>query len=167
MSSVKELEAKRDQLLVAQAKVSDKFNELLNKKDGLKDSSKLVIKNLTAAIAVAQKPGYFEYYKPPSEVKSIEKTGELKKLTSQIRRYQKEIDQVNSEITVARPKPRPPPPATVSGFDQWFNNYGRPKPSPHGYLTVVKEDPKIYGGTGHHAGFKTQAKMMKKGRLTR
>jgi hypothetical protein len=43
MSSVKELEAKRDQLLVAQAKVSDKFNELLNKKDGLKDSSKLVM----------------------------------------------------------------------------------------------------------------------------
>ena len=95
------------------------------------------------------------------------KTGELKKLTAQIRRYQGQIDQVNSEITLARPKAPPPPPATVSSFEQWFNNYGKPKPSPQGFLTVVQDDPKIYGGTSHHAGFKTQAKMMRRGRLTR
>jgi len=41
--SVKELEAKRDQLLASQAEVADKFNGLLNKKNGLKESSHLTM----------------------------------------------------------------------------------------------------------------------------
>ena len=74
---------------------------------------------------------------------------------------------MNHEIEQARPKPVVPLPATVSNFNQWFSTYGQPKPSPHGFMSSFQEDPKIYGGTGHHSGFKTQARMMRKGRLTR
>ncbi|GMH77421.1 hypothetical protein TL16_g07400 [Triparma laevis f. inornata] len=166
--SVKELEAKRDQMLALQRDVSKKFNAVLTKKGGLNDTSFMVKKNLQAAIAVAQQPGFFEYYQPSAEVKAVESTNELKKLTQKIKRMQKEIDQVNSEIVVARPKKSdPPPPAIVSGFDQWFNNYGKPKPSPHGFMSQFQEDPKIYGGTGHHSGFRTRARMMRKGTITR
>ena len=94
--SVVELELKRDQLLSNQRTVSDKFNEVLTKKGGLNDSSTMVRKNLLAAIAVAQQPGFFEYYKVPDEVKTIEVQNELKKLTMQIKRVQKEIDQVRA-----------------------------------------------------------------------
>ena len=74
---------------------------------------------------------------------------------------------MNSSIVVARPVVRPPPPASVSSFDQWFSNYGRPSPGPHGLQSRFQEDPKIYGGTGHHKGFRTQARMMRKGTITR
>ncbi len=166
-SKVKELEAKRDQLLFRQRAVSDKFNSVLTKKGGLNDTSTLVRKNLGAAIAVAQQPGFFEYYKVSDEVKGVEKQNELKKLTQQIKRFQKQIDQVNSEIEVARPKVSPPPAPSISSFQQWFSTYGKPKPSPHGFMSKFQEDPKIYGGTSHHAGFRTQGRMMCKGRLTR
>ena len=71
---------------------------ILRSQGGLNDTSRLVKKNLQAAIAVAQQPGFFEYYKVSEEVKKIEKMDELKKLTKKIKRFQKEIDQVNSEI---------------------------------------------------------------------
>ena len=101
------------------------------------------------------------------EVKKIESNNALKKLTQQIKRFQKEIDQVNSEINVQQPKARVPVTPNVSSFQQWFSTYGNPKPSPHGFLSTVQSDPKIYGGTVHHSGFRTQAKMLRKGRLTR
>ena len=88
---MKELEAKRDQLLALQRDVSNQFNALLTKKGGLNDTSRMVKKNLQAAIAVAQQPGFFEYYAVSDEVKGIEKTNELKKLTQQIKRFQKEV----------------------------------------------------------------------------
>ena len=55
-------------------------------------------KNLAAAIAVSQKPGYFEYYKRNDECVNVEKHDEFKKLTRQIKRLQRDIDQVNHEI---------------------------------------------------------------------
>ena len=94
MSKKLELEKKRDQLLSSQTEISTKFNTLLTGKGGLNDTSFLVKKNLVAAIAVAQQPGFFEYYTPSDEVKGVERQGELKKLTMQIQRFQKEIDQV-------------------------------------------------------------------------
>lgn len=44
--SVKELEAKRDQMLALQRDVSKKFNAVLTKKGGLNDTSFMVKKNL-------------------------------------------------------------------------------------------------------------------------
>jgi hypothetical protein len=166
-SKILALEAKRDQLLANQAAVSDAFNGVLTKAGGLNDNSRMVRKNLQAAIAVAQQPGFFEYYKVSDEVTKAEKNNELKKLAQQIKRFQKEIDQVNSEIAVSGPKSSNPVVPNVSSFQQWFNNYGTPKPSPHGFMSSFQNDPKIYGGTMHHSGFRTQGKMMRKGRLTR
>jgi len=67
------LELQRDQLLANQKVVSDKFNSVLTKKGGLNDTSQQVCRNLQAAIAVAQQPGFFEYYKVSDEVKNTEK----------------------------------------------------------------------------------------------
>ena len=55
---------------------------------------------------------------------------------------------------------------SVGSLDQWFQSYGRPKPSPDGIMTTFQKDKKIYGGTAHHRAFKTQAMTMKKGRGT-
>ncbi|GMI26565.1 hypothetical protein TeGR_g11946 [Tetraparma gracilis] len=166
-AKVNALEAKRDQLLASQAQVSDQANAILTKKGGLNESSRMVRKNLQAAIAVAQQPGFFEYYQVNDECKSAEKQNELKKLTQNIKRFQKEIDQVNSEIAANQPKKSVPLAPNVSSFQQWFSQYGTPKPSPHGILTQIQDDPKIYGGTSHHAGFRTLSKQMRKGRCTR
>ncbi|GMI50353.1 hypothetical protein ScalyP_jg3206 [Parmales sp. scaly parma] len=165
--SISALELQRDQLLESQKVVSDKFNNILTKKGGLNETSTLVCRNLQAAIAVAQQPGFFEYHEVSDEAKSVVKQSELKKLTKQIQRIQKEIDIVNSEIRATRPKPQVVPPPTINGFAGWFRQYGEPKPAPMHFMSEFNNDPKIYGGTNHHAGFKTQSIQMRKGHLTR
>jgi hypothetical protein len=55
--------------LKEQKLLSDQMNELLTKNGGLNEGSKLVVKNLNAAIAVSKRPGYFHYYSPPDELK--------------------------------------------------------------------------------------------------
>jgi len=161
------LELQRDQLLNDQKVISDKFNSILTRSGGLNDTSNLVCRNLQAAIAVAQQPGFFEYYKVSEEVTSTVKQNELKKLTKQIKRIQKEIDIVNNEIAAARPKPQVVPPPTINSFSAWFREFGEPKPAPVHFMSEFSDNPKIYGGTNHHSGFKTMSRQMRKGHLTR
>lgn len=52
---------------------------------------------------------------------------------------------------------------SLTGLDQWFQQYGRPKAPPPGFLTTFENDKKIYGGTAHHRAYRTQARTMKRG----
>ena len=173
------LETKRDALLKTQQTVSLKFNRLLTRKEGLNDTSFQVRKNLTAAICVSKQPGFFEYYKVSSENTDVEKSNLLGKMTKEIKTLQLALDSVNHEIEVQNSKTAKTQKKNlkdvaanaeknIGSFQQWFTTYGDPAGiPPDGWRSSFTEDPKIYGGTGHHAGFKTQAKVMRRGRLTR
>lgn len=53
------------------------------------------------------------------------------------------------------------------GVDAWFHTFGRPKPYPNGLTTEFAPSSKIYGGTQHHAAFKSLSTSMRRGRATR
>ncbi|CAE7545988.1 unnamed protein product [Symbiodinium microadriaticum] len=159
------------QKLNEQKALSDRMNELLTKKGGLNDNSKNVRKNLSAAIAVAKQPGYFEYYETPSEVREIEDSKILSSLVKSLGKVHREIDQINSEIAHHHQKGPEPPKAesSLTSMSQWFETYGRPENTHclEERMTTFQPSPKIYGGTNHHRAFKTQASNMKKGRVTK
>merc|ERR1711991_573804 len=45
------------------------------------ESQRLRVKNIDSAIVASRRPGYFELYEHPSEIKSIETKNELRQLT--------------------------------------------------------------------------------------
>lgn len=49
----------------------------------------------------------------------------------------------------------------------WHRTFGKPKPYPSGLTTEFAGSGKIYGGTPHHAAFRSLATTMKPGRATR
>mmetsp|Transcript_23021 Transcript_23021/g.23666 ORF Transcript_23021/g.23666 Transcript_23021/m.23666 type:complete len:178 (+) Transcript_23021:39-572(+) len=153
--------------------LSDRMNDILTKNGGLNDSSKIIRKNLAAAIAVSKQPGYFEYYQPPSEIKDIEDTKVLNSLVRSLNKVHRELEQINNEISHhhehsslnEQPKTEP----NVGSLSQWFETYGRPENTAclEERMTYFQSSPKIYGGTNHHRAFKSQASTMKKGRITK
>lgn len=176
------------QKIKEQKDLSDRMNDLLTKHGGLNESSRLARKNLQAAIAVAKQPGeqflvsalissfeppnppgFFEYYQPPEEIRATEEGKVLNQLARNIHKVHCELEQIDSEIHKARTAPPAPADIPLSSLSQWFDVYGRPKHGDDGQdlLTTFSPSPKIYGGTAHHRSFKTQASIMRKGRLTR
>lgn len=121
---------------------------------------------------MSKRPGFFEYYQPSEEVKRVYATNECNNLVRKIARSQKELDVIDAEIQQRADTKNSSQEAarafqpSVGNLEQWFQSYGRPKPCPEGLLTTFQKDKKIYGGTGHHRAFKTQAMTMKKGRGT-
>ena len=104
-------------------------------------------------------------------MKRVYQTNECNNLVRKIARTQKELDVIDQEIqqradAKIAPAERSGFTPNVANLEQWFQSYGRPKPCPEGLLTTFQKDKKIYGGTGHHRAFKTQAMTMKKGRGT-
>uniref|UniRef100_A0A7S2UW48 Uncharacterized protein n=1 Tax=Fibrocapsa japonica TaxID=94617 RepID=A0A7S2UW48_9STRA len=150
--------------LAQQKNLSDEFNEILTREGGLNEVSRQACKNLEAAVAVAQRPGYFEYYQAPAEVQRIIAADDLKLLTNKINQIQRELDQIDSEIEQLSKQhysQRNPP--QVNNLGQWFAVYGTPKPPPNGTLSVFEPSDKVYGGTQHHRAFKSQSRSLKKG----
>jgi hypothetical protein len=178
------------QKIKEQKELSDAMNETLTKHGGLNENSKMTRKSLQAAIAVAKQPGlfrmshfdaltclpvvrhfvgYFDYYRPTDEVKDIEEGKVLNQYARKIAKVHAELEQINSEIDKAKRPPQTVTEIPLSSLGQWFDVYGRPKPNPavEDMLTTFSPSPKIYGGTAHHRSFKTQASIMRSGRITR
>eukprot|EP01038_Epipyxis_sp_PR26KG_P008080 gene8080-10947_t len=160
------------QKLKEQKRLSDEMNDILSKDGGLNESVRLSVKNLHAAIAVSRKPGYFEFYQPPDDIKQTEDKKVLNNYARLIQRVHKELEQIDEEIQAAtaqlhsssqRELPR------VSSLSEWFDMYGRPKLTEEKVEMMTKFDhnTKIYGGTHHYSSFKTSSTIMRKGRLTR
>ena len=56
--------------LSEQKTLSDKMNSILA---SMNDSTKLKKRNLRAAIAVSNQPGFFDYYETPDDIKQMER----------------------------------------------------------------------------------------------
>lgn len=117
-----------------------------------------------------QQPGFFEYYKPADEVKSVEEGKVLNQIAKSIAKTHAEIEQIDADIEKSSaPSSVPIVDFPLNSMSQWFDLYGRPKVSDEqkDLLTAFVPSPKIYGGTSHHRSFKTQSSIMRSGRLTR
>ena len=154
--------------------LADKMNDILTRRGGLNDGSKACRKNLQAAIAVANQPGYFEYYVPTQEVKDIEETRVLNSLVKSLNKVHRELNQINEDIShhhVPRDgaMSKPPEDRGLTSLTHWFDTYGRPKNDTlfDELKTTFQPSPKIYGGTNHHRSFKSQSSPMKVGRVTK
>ena len=160
-----QLHSLRLQKLQEQKQAAEKMNEILAK---LNDESRLTRRNLQAAIAVSKQPGYFEYHSPSPEVKQVEGNKVLSHLTRNVEKVNREIEQIDSEIDQLKAhKESKPVDLPMNSLHQWFDTYGRPKHADKSeMISTFHSSPKIYGGTGHHRAFKSQATIMKKGRVT-
>ncbi|CAN0141257.1 unnamed protein product [Pylaiella littoralis] len=174
-----DLTALKVRKLGQQQELAKEFNFILTRQGGLNDQTRQTCKNLEYAIAVATRPGQIEYYRPSEEAARIVENGDLAALTHKIARLQREIDQVEQDIQQAgavssstaaaagQTLPSAAAPA-CSNLAEWFAEYGEPgPPAAAGLTTTFEESPKIYGGTNHHRAFKTQATVMRKGRIIR
>jgi DNA-binding transcriptional regulator GbsR (MarR family) len=160
--------------LQEQKALSDRMNDLLTRHGGLNDNSKMIRKNLSAAIAVAKQPGYFEYYQPSADIKDVEETKALNSLVRSLGKVHRELEQINNEISHHQEHSAMTQTATtlepnIGSLSQWFETYGRPENTAclEERMTSFQHSPKIYGGTSHHRAFKSQASTMKKGRITK
>eukprot|EP00903_Cladosiphon_okamuranus_P016282 g15015.t1 len=170
-----DLTALKVRKLGQQQELAQEFNLILTRQGGLNDQARQTCKNLEYAIAIATRPGQIEYYQPSEEAKRIVENGELAALAHKIVRLQKEIDQVEQDLqtravvsSAAAAQPHPPAEGGFSSLAEWFAAYGEPgPPAATGLTTTFEDSPKIYGGTRHHRAFKTQATVMRKGRITR
>ena len=156
----------KTQKLIEQKALSDEASTILSK---LNNSSLQARKNLSAAIAVAKKPGYFDYYEPNNDIKSIESNHILKKITNQIGALTTELQVINEEISSIKliHSQQKPPDLGITKISQWFEVYGQPKNDDMDRLTSFSVCRKIYGGTSHHRSFKSLSSTMKKGRITK
>lgn len=147
------------------------YKSALNDHDGLVENSRLVMKNLHAAIATAKQPGYFKYHESSDRVKKIEDRGEIKSFNQRINQIQKEIDHAASEMAEMDRRRRQRLengnlPA-VGSLAQWFVQYGgKPRQIPAGGVTEFIPSSKIYGGTKHHPAFKSLSSGMRRGTHT-
>ncbi|CAM9163129.1 unnamed protein product [Scytosiphon promiscuus] len=158
-----ELTALKIRKLKQQEDLAKEFNLILTRQGGLNDQAHQTCKNLEYAIAIATRPGQIEYFRPSEDAARIVENGELAALTNKIARLQREIDQVEHDINQAGAIS-----SACSSLAEWFAAYGEPgPPAATGLMTNFEESPKIYGGTNHHRAFKTQATVMRKGRVTR
>lgn len=155
-------------MLVKKQKVaSDEFNALLNKKDGLKNNTRLTVKNLEVAVVQSKRPGYFHYHKPSEEVQRIEREGLLVKKSKEIQALQAQIDAVNEEIKKRHEAEKVAKPPSCNTLKQFFSEFGRPDPVQFEPLrTEFRPSPKVYGGSKHYQSFKSISVDMKRGRVT-
>ncbi|GBG34932.1 Hypothetical Protein FCC1311_111552 [Hondaea fermentalgiana] len=172
------LEKKRA-LLAEQAAVAREFNHWLTAKsddpneDGALENSRKTTKNLEAAIAQSRNPGYFQYHRRSRRVRRMEKGNELAKLAARISRLEDQLRAVTAQIETLHEERRnailtakPPP---VSGFQDWFRQFGEPSEemkSRKGLASEFVPNNKVYGGTPHHRAFRSVAVTLKKGRAT-
>ena len=160
---------KKLRTLEQQRAQSDDLNALLTREGGLNESQYMTCKNLKAAVAVSKQPGFFEYHKHSTEVQRAYDRKTCNQMVKKIARTQQDLDAIEEDIRAreaARLKSLELRDPTLTSFDQWFQQYGRPKDPPDGFMTTFESNKKIYGGTSHHRAFKTQALTMKKGRGT-
>lgn len=166
--------------LEEQKAISDKMNNILTGDNGMNDNSRLACKNLIAAIAASQKPGYFAYHETSKELAEIESSGTLNKLARSVAKVGRELDNLNAEIEQASVFKKSNYIPEPSSFSQWMETYdeefrkvgiGSTKsanaPEPKDMLSTFNASKKIYGGTAHHRSFKSLAATMKKGHCTR
>lgn len=162
------------QKLEEQKALANKMNAILTRKGGLNDGSKASCKNLKAAIAVSNQPGYFEYYVPSKEVKDVEESKVLNSIVKSLEKVHRELNQINEDIShhhVPRDGAmgQAPQELGLTSLSHWFDTYGRPKNEIllDELKTTFQPSPKIYGGTNHHRSFKSQSSPMKVGRVTK
>lgn len=152
--------------LSSQKSLSDEFHEIIQK---LTLSNTLERRNLSVAIVMSKRPGYFEYYESNDEIKHLESGDILKKLATQISDINREIDQINQEIRHYEQdmnhKNCQSQVMDLSQVSQWFDVYGRPTRS-DSRLTTFVPNKKVYGGNSHYASFRSVSVTMKKGRIT-
>lgn len=169
-TALDQLYAARLQKLEEQKALSNRMNQLLTQPKGMNDSMKLTLKNLQAAIAVSKQPGYFEYYETPDNIKQVEQNKVLNSLARAIQKLHAELTQINEEIHTIEMKrsENKSMEMPMNSLKQWFDTYGRPKEVGNKeQITQFVPLPRVYGGTGHHRAFKSQAATMKVGRITR
>lgn len=170
-SGLDQLYAARLQKLEEQKALSTRMNDILTKSKGLNESARLTLKNLQAAIAVARQPGYFEYYTTPDDLKQVEEHKVLNNLARSIQKIHQELEQINAEIHTMEMKRSQPKPSDIplTSLNQWFDMYGGKPKDVNNKEQITQFHPvaRVYGGTGHHRAFKSQASAMKVGRITR
>lgn len=137
---------------------------------GFNDISRKTCKNLEAAIVASKRPGYFAYYEQPEHAKAVERSGEVQRLQEQVAQLQKQIDVITDKIegdrkTEAGGNGSQSP--SVNSLKQWLATYGSPKQTASDQYSSFTPDRKVYGGTSHYSAFRSQASVMKKGRLTK
>lgn len=117
----------------------------------------------------SKRPGYFTYYETPERVKAAERSGEVKRLQGQAALLQKQIDQVTDQIESAARDGggKAPSSPSVGSLKQWLATYGAPTQAHPDQYSSFTPDRKVYGGTAHYSAFRSQASVMKKGRLTK
>ena len=167
-SNLSALYAQKIQKLEEQKLLSDQMNGNLKK---LEEGSRLARKNLNAAIAVAQQPGYFSYYQPTDEVRELEQSKTLNMLARKISKVNTELDAITAEINAVRNRAKGrEPEINLTNLHGWFETYGKPEHKDEKGGTLLTDfvpSPKIYGGTSHHKSFKSVGTIMRKGTLTR
>eukprot|EP01138_Halocafeteria_seosinensis_P016434 gb/GECG01016765.1/.p1 GENE.gb/GECG01016765.1/~~gb/GECG01016765.1/.p1 ORF type:complete len:210 (+),score=32.04 gb/GECG01016765.1/:1-630(+) len=161
-------------LLQRQKAVSDEYNEILNgnrESLGLIENSKKTMKNLDAAIVTAKQPGYFSYYKPPHHIRHIvsnevlmDKLEEIEELEDKIDDLKEKMRNTEQRIQSSMVKER-----KCKSLDEWFDVHGRPSPNygGEGFATAFKQNPRVHAGTKYLEGFRSNATIMKPGRLTK
>ena len=159
------LYAQKLQKLNEQKVLADQMSDKMKK---LEEGSRLARKNLQAAIAVSQKPGYFTYYQPTDEVRELEQSKFISGLARKISKVNGELDALTAEIEAMknRKKDRGPE-INLTNLHSWFETYGKADKKDDKLLTTFVASPKIFGGTDHHKSFKSVATIMRKGTLTR
>ena len=161
------LYAQKLQKLNEQKVLADQMSDQMKK---LEEGSRLARKNLQAAIAVSQKPGYFTYYQPTDEVRELEQSKFINGLARKISKVDAELEALTAEIDAAKNRKKERlPEINLTNLHSWFETYGKvdKKDEKGTLLTSFVASPKIFGGTGHHKSFKSVATIMRKGTLTR
>jgi hypothetical protein len=163
--------------LAEQKVLSDKMNAML--RDRIIPSQLQNNKNLTVAVAVSKKPGFFDYYQAPDDVKEFEREKVLNKMAQQISKLHSEIVSISGEIDMAAAEQKKSTElkrtaeasgGEISSLRQWSEKYGRPantQETQRDQYSTFKPASKIYGGTSHHRSFRSSASNMTRGRMTR
>jgi len=178
-ASLEQLTAVKLAKLVEQKALSDRMSSILRER--MIPAQTQNNKNLSAAIAVSKKPGFFEYYQAPDDVKEFERDKALNKLVRQLGKLHSEIVSISEEIDLAmqdrkknieasRTKAPDASGGSMSSLSQWMETFGAPSTTvdvAKDQYTTFKPASKIYGGTAHHRSFKSSASSMTHGRMTR
>ena len=157
---------KKLRTLEQQRAQSDDLNALLTREGGLNESQYMTCKNLKAAVAVSKQPGFFEYHKHSAEVQRAYDRKTCNQMVKKIARTQQDLDAIEEDICAreaARLKSLELRDPTLTSFDQWFQQFGRPQNMPQRFYSTFDDNKKIYGGTHHHRAFRSNARTMKLG----
>ena len=140
--------------------------------DGLIENNRLTRRNLDAAVVQSKQPGYLHYHTPSTKVKQIEAGNVLAEKQRAIAALEAEIDKTKQHIESLQAKAKAAAEASsaapVSSLDEWFAVYKRPATmGAEGFATTFAPSTKVYGGSAHYDAFKSVARTMKSGRMTK